>query len=403
MQLVARALAKLAGSVFEPTVTPTTGRNARRYPRKHRAANLVRIALDATPLIEPAGGIPRYVTELALALALQRPDDEIHLLSDQTALHIDPRLRQATNVRLDPPNQWGRSKWWSMGLPFELRRRRIDVFHGTNFEVPYLNLTPAVMTIHDLSPWKPEPLRPPGCERVRNRTPRLVRLAKHIITPTQAIRAEVLEQFGAAPERVIAIPHAPSDALAPPTPEEAAAVRLDLGLPRRYLVAIGAGNQRKDIPTLLKAWRACRDRRPELGLVVIGAGASATMHEPHEQLALLDGASDAETAAALAGAAALVYPSLYEGFGLPLVEAMRAGVAVIASSDVALVEVAAGAVLHFRAGSAEDLATAIDRLLSDADEAAGLIDRGLRRASDFSWSDTARRTRAVYEQSIRRA
>lgn len=359
----------------------------------------MRIALDATPLIEPAGGLARYVTELALALALEREDDEIHLLSDQTALHIDKRLRRVGNIVLDPPAAWGRSKWWSLGLPFELKRRGIEVFHGTNFEIPYMKLTPAVMTVHDLSPWKPAPLQPPGCERVRSRTPRLVGMAARVITPSEAVRTEVIEQFGADPARVHAIPHAPSDALAPPPAAEAAEIRRRLGLPARYLLAIGAGNERKNIAMLVEAWRICREHAPKLGLTLIGSGA-ARFAEPG--LHPLPEASDHETAAALSGAAAFVYPSLYEGFGLPLVEAMRADVPVLASTDPALVETAAGAAVHFDPASVRQLSEEIMALLLAPAESARLIERGRRRAAELSWSATARATRAIYEQAIGR-
>lgn len=362
----------------------------------------MKIALDATPLIDPAGGLARYVTELALALALENEDDEIHLLSDQTALHIDERLREAANIRLNPPARWGRSKWWSLGLPFELKRRGIDVFHGTNFEIPYVKLTPAVMTVHDLSPWKPPPLRPPGCERVRSRTPRLVGLAQQIITPTEAVRAEVIERFGPPAARVHAIPHAPSDALALPEEVEASEIRQRLVLPARYLLAIGAGNERKNIGMLVEAWSACRARFPELGLAVIGAGASRFAGAADSGLRLIEGATDRETAAALSGAAAFVYPSLYEGFGLPLVEAMRAGVPVLASTDPALMETAAGAAVHFAPDAPGRLSEAIAALLDSPAGAARLVELGRQRAAELSWSATARATRAVYELSIGR-
>ena len=361
----------------------------------------MRIALDATPLIERAGGLARYVVELALALAQENPGDEIHLLSDQTDLHIDEPLRAAANMVIKPPPMWGRSKWWSVGLPFELRRRRIDVFHGTNFEIPFLKLTPAVMTVHDLSPWKPPPLAPPGCERVRSRTPRLIGLARRVITPTQAVRAEAIERFRLDADKVIAVPHAPSDALAPPAPEQATTLRRSMGLPARYLLAIGAGNERKNIPMLVQAWRASLQGAPELGLVIIGAGASGARDREDGRLLTIETASDAEAAAALSGAEAFVYPSLYEGFGLPLVEAMRAEIPVLASTDAALLEVAAGAALHFDPHSPQELTAAIQRLLGDPAEAARLVERGRKRAGELSWRSTARKTRAIYEQAIR--
>ena len=361
----------------------------------------MRIALDATPLIEPAGGLPRYVTELALALAELAPGDEIHLLSDQPDLYVDPRLTATRNVRLEPPAAWGRSKWWSFGLPKELRSRRIDIFHGTNFEIPYLPLTPAVMTVHDLSPWKPPPLRPPGCERVRTRAPQLIRRARKVITPTEAIREEVIREFRLLPAQVVAIPHAPSEALAPAA-ERAAAIRADLRLPQRYLLAIGAGNARKNISLLVNAWHMLLERESDLGLVVVGRGAETAAADGDARLVVIEEANDEQTAAALSGAQAFVYPSLYEGFGLPVVEAMRARVPVLASADQAVVEVAAGAALHFEPHSETELVEALRRVLTDRGEAERLIRLGERRAAELSWSATAKKTRATYEQAIGR-
>ena len=358
----------------------------------------MRIALDATPLIAPSGGQARYVTELALALARAMPEDEIHLLSDQTDLFVDERLRATANVRLEPPRGPGRSKWWSVGLPLELRRRGVDVFHGADFAVPYLAFTPAVMTLHDLSPWKPPPLRPPGSERVRRRTPWLLRLARRVITPTEAIRREAIAAFRLSPDRVRAIPHAPSDALAPLDPAKAAAVRAELGLPPRYLMALGAGNERKNIGCLVAAWRQCRLEHPTLGLAIVGAGAGA--HGPAEGLLSFERATDEQTAALLSGAAAFVYPSLYEGFGLPLLEAMRAGAPVIASADPALAEVAGEAAWLLDASSPQAWASAILKLLAEPAAAERLRRLGRQRAAERTWAKTAAATRETYEQAI---
>ncbi|MBI1357959.1 MAG: glycosyltransferase [Acidobacteria bacterium] len=362
----------------------------------------MRIALDATPLVEPAGGLARYVAELALALAQNQPDDEVHLLSDQTELWWDPRLESLPNVRREPGSGWARSKWWSLGLPLELRRRRIDVFHGTDFAVPYVPVTPSVMTLHDLSPWKPEPLRPPGSERVRRRTPRLLRLARRVITPTEAIRREAIAAFGLAPERVQAVHHAPSEALAAPEPARAGALRAALGAPPRYLLAIGAGNERKNIPCLVEAWKKARRSDAELGLVIVGAGAGRYAAEGCAALLALELADDEQTAALLSGALAFVYPSLYEGFGLPVVEAMRSGVPVLASQDPAVVEAAGGAAWHFDARSSDELAGLIGKLASDPAAAESLRMQGYRRAAELSWRKTAEATRKIYEQVLGR-
>jgi alpha-1,3-rhamnosyl/mannosyltransferase len=236
---------------------------------------------------------------------------------------------------------------------------------------------------------------------VRSRTPRLIRLARRVITPTQAVREEAIERFRLDERKVVSVPHAPSDALAPPPAEVAAALRRSLGLPARYLLAIGAGNERKNIPMLIQAWRGCLEGAPGLGLVVIGAGASAARDREDSRLLTIENASDAETAAALSGAEVFVYPSLYEGFGLPLVEAMRAEIPVLASTDAALREVANGAALHFDPDSPEELTGLIQRLMHDPAEAERLLAKGQARVAVLSWRSTALQTRAIYEQAIR--
>src|SRR5512139_4068035 len=111
----------------------------------------MRVALDATPLTLPSGGIARYVRELSVALAIESPEDDIVLLSDQPfelASGTPPNLRAGR-----PPRHWLERRWWLYGVPRETLRARIEVFHGTHFTVPWLPLRPTVMTLHDLSPW----------------------------------------------------------------------------------------------------------------------------------------------------------------------------------------------------------------------------------------------------------
>ena len=147
----------------------------------------VTIALDASPLTVSTGGVGRYTLELALALAAEYPNDQYWLLSDQ-AFTAPQTLPPNLHTGEGPRNQAER-KWWLWGLEREMRRRGITLFHGTDYSVPYVPLRPSVMTLHDLSPWM-DPAWQPDAERVRRRTPRLLRmgLATMIITPTEAVR-----------------------------------------------------------------------------------------------------------------------------------------------------------------------------------------------------------------------
>ncbi len=355
----------------------------------------LRVAIDATPLVVPLGGTARYVVELVAALSAQFPNDEFHLISDQASWTLPERLGRLANVIREPPQWrglWG--SWWTTGLPWELHRRGIDLFHGTDFSVPYVPLTPSVMMIHDLSPWKQPPIRPLGSERVRHRTPYLLRIATHIVTPTQAIRAELAATFAVSLNRITAVPLAAFDPGDHTTADE----------PRvtpPYILYIGALDARKNVQTLVAAWRRARAHVNDLSLVLaVPPRGEAPPDEPG--LHRFAGLTDAEVTQLLSGAMAFVYPSLYEGFGLPVLEAMRTGVPVITSNDPAITEVAGGAAVQVDVTSAETLAQAILSVVTSSVAQGRLGNEGKKRAAEFSWRRTAQRTRDVYAETIER-
>lgn len=348
------------------------------------------VAIDATPLTEPAGGIARYTGELTAALAAEFPEDEYWLVSDQQwdAAGTAPRVRVG---RL--PDTWLRRRWWLAGLPLELRRIGAEVFHGTDFAVPYLGRRPSVMTVHDLSPWAEGDRRTSGAGRVRRRAPLLMRLATMILTPTEAIRRELTQRFGVSPSRVAAVPEAAGKLfrpLATPEPPETP-----------YVLFVGTADRRKNLHRLIEAWREARRVESHLRLVV--AGRPRDPRPPEEPGLVYTGLlPDAQVAALMARATVFAYPSLYEGFGLPVLEAMQSGAPVIISRDPALAEVAGDAAVQVDASSTTDLAQAILDVVRHPRRRQELVERGLRRAAEFSWRQTAIRTRAVYQEAIRR-
>lgn len=330
----------------------------------------MRVALDSTPLTLENGGLRRYTSELTAALRTGFPEDDYLLLSDQP---VPPR-----NVFL--------RRWWSCGLPIELLRRRVDVFHGTDFAVPYLPVCPSVMTVHDLSPWLDRSWHD-HADRVRRRTPILLRLglARRIITPTEAIRRQVIEHLRLHPDRVISIPEAASD-LFHPAPSEPA---------RPYFLFVGTLEPRKNVATIVDAWS--RLQHPGVELVIAGRKRSDfAAIAPRPGLRLLGSVPDSDLPSLYSGAIAVLYPSLYEGFGLPLLEAMQCGAPVLTSRDAALVEVAGGSAIHLHALDTAQWIEAMTALLENSELRARQIEASLRRASSFSWQKTARLTREVY-------
>jgi glycosyltransferase involved in cell wall biosynthesis len=347
----------------------------------------MRVAIDATPLTLSSGGLRRYTEELSVALAQTFPQDEFFLVSDQrfSMPHTAPiNLRRGGGPR-NPADR----RWWLWGLDRELQRLDAGMFHGTDFAVPYVPRRPSVLTLHDLSPWMDAAWHS-DAGRVRQRTPLLIGLglATMIVTPSEAVRQQAIERFRIHPDRIRAVPHAASACFRP------IAVRPE----STYFLYAGTLEPRKNIPGLLAAWREVRKAHP-VDLVLAGRRRpDFPQLSPEPGLQIIGEVSDERLAQLLAGTLAFVYPSFYEGFGLPVLEAMQCGACVITSRDPAITEVAAGAALQ--AGSHTELVRAMLDIAAHPEWADLWRERGLRRASDFSWRRTARLTHEVYEEAL---
>jgi glycosyltransferase involved in cell wall biosynthesis len=351
----------------------------------------MKIALDATPLTIPSGGERRYTEELTRALCDSFPGDQFWLLSDQKIAL--PFARTNLNAGHGPRNMLER-RWWSWGLQGEISRLGIDVFHGTDFAVPYLPLRPSVMTLHDLSPWL-DPGWHAESDRIRNRTPMLLRLglATMVITPSEAIRRAAIDRFHLQHDRVVAVPHAAAACFRP---------TLGPGQTPPYLLYVGTLEPRKNIGFMLDLWRELRREHP-VDLVLVGRRRADFPEIPAEPGLRLAGLTPEEDLPALySGAVACLYPSYYEGFGLPVLEAMQCGAVVIASRDPAIVEVAGeGAILL----DVADRGLWMDTLRSAVTQSERIRqyrERALLRAGEFSWTKTARLTRSVYDRALER-
>lgn len=347
----------------------------------------MRFALDATPLTISSGGLPRYVMELSSALARTSPEDEFLLLSDQDF----PLAERANLKRGSRPNGFLERRWWLWGAEKACQRQRVDLFHGTNFAIPYFAHRATILTILDLSPWM-NPEWHAGAGRVREHTPRMIRWGRPtmVLTLTEAVRKRVIEHFGLTPDRVAAIPLAAPDEYRP----------TGSGADRPYFLFVGTLEPRKNIPVLLEAWRKVyRETRVEL--ILAGRRRSDFPEVPAEPgLQILGEVDEAKLPELYSGAVALVYPSLYEGFGLPVLEAMQCGTCVITSRDPAVNEVAGDAAIA--CDGAAVMASAMRELLGNEGMQREYRERSLRRAAQFSWDSTAKMTRQLYTEAIAR-
>jgi glycosyltransferase involved in cell wall biosynthesis len=351
----------------------------------------MKIALDATPLTVPSGGVRRYTEELTRALAQTFPEDQFWLLSDQS--FSLPFSRSNVRIGQGPRNMLER-RWWSWGLQGQISRLGIDVFHGTDFAVPYLPLRPSVMTLHDLSPWMESGWHAES-DRVRTRTPMLLRLglATLVITPSEAVRRAAIERFHLQHDRVVAVPHAASAAFRPiPAPEHNPP----------YLLYVGTLEPRKNVGLVLDLWRELRREHP-IDLILAGRRRADFPEIPPEPgLHLLGLTSEENLPGLYSGAVACLYPSYYEGFGLPVLEAMQCGALVIASNDPSIREVACDAAILLDVRDRKAWLEALRTAITEPAAMRPWRERAVIRSQQFSWTKTAQLTKAVYEQAIHR-
>jgi glycosyltransferase involved in cell wall biosynthesis len=364
----------------------------------------VRIALDARPLTTSRAGVATYCRGLVYGLASEARHEQI-LLYAKDAL--------PAGLPLAPPLRWQTMPaplWLPAAVPRALRSGRVDLFHGTNHMAPPLASVPTVITVHDLSA-----LTMPRHHTWRNRlltVPQMLlslHRARRLIADSRYTAGELAHVPGIDPERIRVVPLAPAPHLAPASPDDISELKRRLDLPPTFFLFLGALEPRKNVVTLIKALARLRaDGDDGARLVIAGAEGwrNAAVHEEVRALGLGEAVRFAgyvapEDLPALFGAAtAFVYPSLFEGFGLPPLEAMVCGAPVICSNVSSLPEVVGAAALLIDPLSTDDLAAALRRLLDDADLRARLRTAGLARAALFSWQRTARETLRVYHEAL---
>ncbi|HEX7998755.1 MAG TPA: glycosyltransferase family 1 protein [Pyrinomonadaceae bacterium] len=374
------------------------------------------IGLDGLPLSETLAGVGHYTLELARALALASPSDEFELVSPRPfvyGLDIEDEQHRPSNLRSvrAQVGPLGR-RWFLFGLPRYIRQRQFTLFHGTNYEVPLIKSCPTVLTIHDLSLLlHPETHEKARVRRSRRRLPLMARAATIVVTPTESVRREVCEHLSIEGERVVAVPEAPRSIFRPRPDAETRSLRSKLGIGDDFLLFVGTIEPRKNLLTLVHAFReVLQETKVRLQLVIAGQTgwlADELFAKVKElglsQTVVLTGyLPDDDLCALYSSCRAFVYPSLYEGFGLPPLEAMACGAPVVASRIESISEVVGDAAMLFAPTDTAELTRSIIALLQDENLRRRMSDKGLRRAAAFSWQRTAQLMREVYEEALRR-
>ena len=293
-------------------------------------------------------------------------------------------------------------------LSAELRRRPVDILH-VQYTAPPLSPCPVVATVHDLSfEHLPETFKRRSWMQLRLTVRRTVRRAAHVIVPSESTRRDIIGTYAVRPERVSVIPLAAAPRFRPVEDKgELERVLARYGIRGEYVLAVGSIQPRKNLSRLVAAYSDLRRKRPRSNLpqlVLVGRQAwlygetlRAIEDEGVRDSTILTGyVSEPDLPALYSGALCFAYPSYFEGFGLPPLEAMRCGTPVITGNLTSLPEVVGDAGLLVDPFDTGALASALARLLDDAHLRAELRARSLARARLFDWRETARRTLEVY-------
>jgi glycosyltransferase involved in cell wall biosynthesis len=377
----------------------------------------LRVGFNATPLLSPLTGIGQYIVNLGRALAGTGEVDAYSFYGyrwrhEAPAPPAGPlgsdgarRVRRAIKPFI-PFKRELRQAQQRFQFARGSRRLGLDIYHEPNY-VPIGYEVPVVITVHDLS-WLRYPKTHPA-DRIRwldRSMPSAVARAAAILVDSDFIREEVLATFGVDPARVHTAHLGVSSAFRPRSPDETRVTLSPLDLLHgQYVLAVGTIEPRKNIRHVLAAYARLPERqRKRFPLVVAGASGWRAADLERELRALtergeirfLGHVPDEHLPMIYAGATAFVFASVYEGFGLPPLEAMASGVPVLVADRAALPEVTAEAAVKLDPDAPEDTSQKLAAMLDDGVMRAQFASRGRHRAAGFTWDACARRTLAVY-------
>jgi glycosyltransferase involved in cell wall biosynthesis len=368
----------------------------------------VRIAIDTRKLHDY--GIGTYVRNLVRELARQQFDDAYVLLCRPEDATFVESLGPRFEALVDRSRNYSARE--QLSIPLALNRARVDLFHAPHYVVSPLVTCPFVVTIHDCIHLRFPQYLPNRAAFYYARAfmSLAARRAERILTVSQASKDDILAYLHVPAAKVEVIHNALDEQLAdPPSPEAIARVRERFQLTSPFILYAGNIKPHKNVDRLIEAYSLLRKRGiGEAKLLIIGDELSKypqlrrMVHrfQLHQHVRFLGFVPDATLAALYRMAAVFVFPSLYEGFGLPPLEAMAAGAPVITSNVSSLPEVVGDAALLIDPMSPAAIADAMARVLCEPELRASLIARGHDRVKHFSWSRSVSRTHAVYEQLV---
>jgi glycosyltransferase involved in cell wall biosynthesis len=374
------------------------------------------IGIDYTPAYEQGGGIGRYVRELIAALAEQDHETAYRLFVMGATKSLPPIPAQNFTwkpSRISPI--WFARVWHRAQIPVPVEQwvGAVDLFHATDFVLPPTRRnTRTVLTVHDLSFVRAPETASPSLKAYLDRVvPRSVNRADYILADSQATKDDMIDLYHVAPEKVEVLLSGVNPRFKPVRDESAlAAVRAKYGIgDAPYVFAVGTVQPRKNYERLIRALHALPDSLREVRLVIAGGRGwlQGPIYAAVDELGLKDRvkfigfADDADLPALYSAARATAFPSLYEGFGLPILESQACGTPVVTAAVSSLLEVAGDSTLLVDPYSTDQIRDALVTLLTDEARRAELIARGEEQIKRFTWERAATQLQAVYQRLLK--
>lgn len=369
------------------------------------------IAIDYTPAYEQGGGIGRYVRELVAALAAQDTQTDYRLFVSGTAPNRLPSP-PASNFSWRPTRitpSWLARIWHraQVPVPVEVFTGGVNLYHATDFVLPpTCPKTHTLLTVHDLSFVRvPEAASPALKAYLDIVVPRSVNRADCVLADSQATKDDLIELYGAAPNKIIVLLSGVDKRFQPVVGDPLHRVREKYHLgEHQFILSVGTVQPRKNYIRIIQALNRLRIEGYDLHLVI--AGGRGWLEDPiyaaindaqmQEFVHLIGFANEPDLPALYSAAECFVFPSLYEGFGLPVLESMGCGTPVVTSNVSSLPEVAGDAALMVDPYSIDMIAAAIRQLIDNQNLKSDLIQKGLDRAGQFTWEKSAHHLRQVY-------
>nr|MBC7245247.1 glycosyltransferase family 4 protein [Chloroflexota bacterium] len=377
------------------------------------------IYIDISAAIHQRAGLARYAEGLASALLTHHYGQKHRFglfYNGNGQARMAPILH---NVPTDVPirtvragyKPWRMAVWLGqlLGVGFNRLLPDAELYHATEHLLMPLRDIPTVLTVHDLV----YHLYPAYHKRLNywflnTAMPLFVRRASALITISESSKRDLMRIYQVPEDKITVVYEAASPAFYPAPAEQVAEIKARYGLPEQYLLALGTIEPRKNLIRLVEALRLLRQKYPQLALVIVGS--AGWLYQDFFQMleklddpkaVLLSGyVPDEDLPAIISGAEAYVLASLYEGFGLPILEAMACGTPVVCSNTSSMPELGGDAARYFDPHDVRDMAATIGTVLADADLRAEMRQRGLTQAARFSWQRAAQETLAVYERLL---